>query len=134
MADSKLSAFAVSLVFEDGPIVTATYLAPDAMMALALVAVDAARQTADKKLTGYSVQGIGAEWLRHALKVVEGEQPKAPVFSLVSDNLRQPHDPRPFARDCGHNVTLVVTPRGYECPVCLDMAEHLMPVEAPDPA
>ena len=106
----NLSAFAVSLVFEGGPIVTATYLAPDAMMALALVAVDAARQTGDKKLTGYGVQPIGAEWLRHALNVVEGNEPKASVFSLVSDNLR-PGD-----------VTWQ------------DATDHLMPTEAPEPA
>ena len=125
MADSKLSAFAVSLVFEDGPIVTATYLAPDAMMALALVAVDAARQTADKRLTGYGVQEIGVEWLRHALKVLEGEQPKAPVFSLVSDNLRMA-DPVP--RCLPHNAP-------EPCSECHEnWKKHLMPVEAPDPA
>jgi hypothetical protein len=83
---NKLSAFAVSLVFEDGPIVTATYLAPDAMLALALVSVDAARQT-DKRLVAYGVQPIGEDWLRHALKVVEGNGPKAPVFSLVNRGL-----------------------------------------------
>ena len=119
----NLSAFAVSLVFEGGPIVTATYLAPDAMMALALVAVDAARQTGDKKLTGYGVQPIGAEWLRHALKVVEGNEPKAPVFSLVGDN------PRPQqAENCHvHGLPL-------PCTYCDALREHLMPTEAPEPA
>lgn len=120
----NLSAFAVSLVFEGGPIVTATYLAPDAMMALALVAVDAARQTGDKKLTGYGVQPIGAEWLRHALKVVEGNEPKAPVFSLVSDNLR-PADPAP--RCIPHNAPI-------PCDKCRIDFPHLMPTEAPEPA
>jgi len=86
-------AFAVSLFFE-GQVGMANVVAGTEAEAVALVAVSAARQH-DTQLVGVGVMPLEAEWMRWALRTLEtGEVHKAPVISLVSDNLRQPGAPK----------------------------------------
>jgi hypothetical protein len=82
-----LSAYCVSLFFE-GTVALATIIAGSEAEAVAQVSVQIARQH-DKPLVGIGIMRLEAEWMRFALKTLEsGEPHKAPVVSLVSDNLR----------------------------------------------
>ncbi len=152
MADTPtLSAYCVSLFFEN-QVALAAIVAGSEAEAAAQVSVQIARQH-DKPLIGIGVMRIEAEWMRFALKTLESaEVHKAPVVSLVSDNLRPAPQNRIWCHQHNHSVpcptcflgTAEPVPRCLEhgsaipCPACAseynERWRHLMPAEAPDPA
>jgi hypothetical protein len=152
MADNPtLTAYCVSLFFE-GTVALATIIAGSEAEAVAQVSVQIARQH-DKPLVGIGIMRLEEEWMRFALKTLEsGEPHRAPVVSLVSDNLRpamigDPGRP-PTAEETRAQMALAdnLWPHGTcprhrwqglaweACPHCQNRAAYPLPTEAPDPA
>jgi hypothetical protein len=125
-----LSAYCVTLFFE-GVTSAAVLIAGSEAEAVAVSSVQAARRY-DKALVSVGVMRLEAEWMRFALKTLEsGEPHKAPVVSLVSDNVKpmtMPMDAVSWVCRHGRDVF-----RSGLCPDC-ERERHLMPAEAPDPA
>lgn len=110
MHEPKLQAFAVSVAFKDGPLVTHTLVGPSPEWAIGFVVTEAMRNLKPaQEFAGANAIPLPAEWLRMALRAAEGGQTGTSVVRLASDN------PRGLVR-------LQETP------------DHLMATEAPDPA
>jgi hypothetical protein len=140
--DPTLSAYCVSLFFE-GTVALATIIAGSEAEAVAQVSVQIARQH-DRPLVGIGVMRLEAEWMRFALKTLEsGEPHKAPVVSLVSDNLRPGglgEILRGYHQQASGSYYGTCQRHRWQglaweaCPHCQNQAAHLPPTEAPDPA
>ena len=120
----KPQAFAVALVFGSGPIHLNAIVAPDAVAAGAIAGVNAGRQFPGSQLTGSAAIPLSAEWLRQALRMVEGGRPGGEIVSLVSDNPR-PAQPPP----CARHPFVVVSP----CPIC-EREANMTPFDGPGAA